>query len=132
MLMAAMALCACDRSGGNSPQEPTQVASVCELATGGAALDGRLVRFRSRFDVGVEFVRAFDSECPRIMVFLRASSSNVDLTLCSEPGMRYGCPVDPYREVKATFTGVFRGSKGGGVVQVTSMTEVASDQRSPD
>jgi hypothetical protein len=75
----------------------------------------------------VEHVRVLDSECPQIMVFLRAADSNVDLTLCSEANLRYGCPVNPDFEVKATFTGVFHASKGGGVVDVISMTEVSGE-----
>jgi hypothetical protein len=126
-LLAAMSLCACDGSGSASPLEPANVTSVCELATGGAALDGRLVRFRSGFDVAVEHVRVLDSECPQIMVFLHASDSNVDLTLCSQPNNRFGCPANPDFKVKATFTGVFHASKGGGIVDVISMTEVSSE-----
>src|SRR5688572_1165884 len=107
VLTATMSLCACDGSGSASLREPVNITSACELATDGAAFDGRLVRFRSGWDVAVEHVRVLDSECPQIMVFLRATDSNVDLTLCNEPNFRFGCPVNPDFEVKATFTGVF-------------------------
>jgi hypothetical protein len=126
-LMAAMSLYACGGPGSAAALEPVNVTSVCELATGGAALDGRLVRFRSGFDVAVEHVRVLDSACPQLMVFLHASDSNVDLTLCSEPKKRFGCPANPDFKVKATFTGVFHASKGGGIVDVISMTEVSSE-----
>jgi hypothetical protein len=126
-LTATISLCACDGSGSGSPQEPLNISSACELAKRGAALDGRLVRFRSGFDVAVEHVRVLDTGCPPIMVFLRAADSNVDLTLCNETNLRYGCPVNPDFEVKATFTGVFHASEGGGIVDVISMTEVSGE-----
>jgi hypothetical protein len=127
-LAATVSLCACDGSGSASPQEPANVTSVCQLATDGGILDGRLVRFRSGFDVAVEHVRVVDSKCPQIMVFLHhAADSNVDLTLCSEPNSRFGCPVSPDFKVKATFTGVFHASKTGGVVDVISMAEVSGE-----
>jgi hypothetical protein len=127
-LTATMSLCACDGSGSASSPEPTNVTSACELATSGTAFDERLVRFRSGFDVAVEHVRVLDSECPQIMVFLHAADSNVDLSLCSEPNYRFGCPANPDFKVKATFTGVFRASKNGGIVDVISMTEVSSER----
>ena len=127
-LTATMSLCACDGSSHATAQKPVNVTSACEFATDAAGLDGRLVRFRSEWDVAVEHVRVLDSECPRIMVFLHASDSNVDLTLCSQPNKRFGCPVNPDFKVKATFTGVFHASKGGGIVDVISMTEVSSER----
>jgi hypothetical protein len=126
-LSVTISLCACVGRGSTSPQQSVKVISACELATDGAAtLDGQLVRFRSGFDVAIEHVRVVDSQCPEIMVFLRAGDSNVDLTLCSEKDSRFGCPVNPDFHVKATFTGVFRASKGGGIVNLVSMTEVSS------
>lgn len=127
-LLATMTLCGCVGSTSASPQESANVTSACELASDGAALDGRLVSFRSGFVVGVEHVRVVDPRCPSLMVFLRAADSKVDLTLCSQPNIRFGCPVNPDLEVKATFTGVFRASKRGGIVNVISMTEVSSDR----
>jgi len=127
-LTATLSLCACGGSGSASPQEPANATSACEFATDGAALDGRLVRFRSGFDVAVEHVRVLDSKCPQLMVSLHhAADSNVDLTLCSEPNFRFGCPGNPDFEVKATFTGVFHASKRGGIVEVISMTEVSGE-----
>lgn len=130
MIVAALAvmwLCACEGSSREASKEPIDIDSACELEKGGAALDGRLVRFRSEFDLGVEFVRAFDRRCPRIQLFLRTANRSVDFTLCSEEGMRFGCPVNPDFQVQATFTGVFHDwhSKGGSV-DVISMTEIAS------
>jgi len=126
-IATTIALSACDGSGRVSAQEPANVTSVCELATDAADLDGRLVKFRSGWEVGVEFVRVLDSECPQMQVFLHhVTDSNVDLTLCSEPNMPFGCPVNPDFAVSGTFTGVFHASKRGGYVDVISMTEVSS------
>jgi hypothetical protein len=123
-----MCLHACDGWSSEGLKEPIQLTSACELAKGSAALDGRLIRFRSEWEVGVEHVRAFDSRCPRINLFLRGANPSVDLTLCSEEGMRFGCPVNPDFKVQATFTGVFHdwNSKGGSIV-VISMTEISSE-----
>jgi hypothetical protein len=61
-------------------------------------------------------------------VFLHAVDSNVDMTLCSEANLRFGCPVNPDLKVKATFIGVFHASNlAGGVVDVISMTEVSDE-----
>lgn len=126
--LAAMCLCACDVSETETPKTQGDLTSACEIAKGGSALDGQLVRFRSEFDLGVEYVRVVDSRCPRIHLFLRAANPAVDLTLCSEEGMRFGCPANPDLKVKVTFTGVFHASKfEGGVVEVTSITEISSD-----
>jgi hypothetical protein len=125
--LAIVCLCACVGSSSQASKESSSFTSVCELAKGGAALDGRLVKFRSEWELGVEFARVVDSRCPRINLFLRHDSS-LDLTLCSETGMRFGCPVDPYLKVKATFTGVFHAwNSNGGSVEVVSMTDVSSD-----
>jgi hypothetical protein len=62
--MAAICLNACDGSGKGSSEEPIEFASVCELAKNIAELDGRLVRFRSEWELGVEHARAFGPECP--------------------------------------------------------------------
>ena len=127
-LMASVALCACDGLDSVSPQELVSVTSACQLATNGAALDGRLVRFRSGLDFAVEHVSVVDPECPELMVFLRTTAdSNVDLTLCSEPNSRFGCPVSPDFKVKATITGIFHASKTGGVVDVISIAEVSGE-----
>lgn len=127
-LMASVPLCACNGLDSVSPQEPVSVTSACQLATNGAALDGRLVRFRSGLDFAVEHVRVLDPECPQLMVFLHTTAdSNVDLTLCSEPNSRFGCPVSPDFKVKATFTGVFHASKTGGAVDVLSIAEVSGE-----
>ena len=124
-LTATMSLCACDGSSHATAQKPVNVTSACEFATDAAGLDGRLVRFRSEWDVAVEHVRVLASGCPQLEVFLHhAADSSIDLTLCSEPNFRYGCPVNPDFAVKATFTGVFHASKSGGVVDVISMTEI--------
>jgi hypothetical protein len=74
-------------------------------------------------------VRVVDSRCPRINLFLhRAADSGLDLTLCSEAGMRFGCPVNPDFKVKATFTGVFHASNSnGGFVEAIAMNDVSSD-----
>ena len=127
-LAATISLCACDGSGSVSSQEPADFASACELATNAEALDGRLVRFRSGWDVGVEFVRVLDSQCPQIQLFLHAADSNVDLTLCSEPNFRFGCPVNPDFEAKATFTGVFHVVKRVAYIDLISMAEVSSER----
>ena len=134
VLGIAMALCACVGRGDTSSGKPINVGSVCELATKTAAFNGRLVRFRSGFDVAVEHVRVVDSRCPGIMVFLHSEHSGVDLTLCTEKDQRFGCPVNPDLEVRATFTGVFRGSKGGGIVDLISMDDLSSSrvQNNPD
>jgi small subunit ribosomal protein S10 len=79
---------------------------------------------------GVEFVRVLDSQCPQIQLFLHAADSNVDLTLCSEPNFRFGCPVNPDFEVKATFTGVFHVRNRVTYIDLISMAEV-SRERSP-
>jgi hypothetical protein len=126
-LVTILGLCSCGGSESSSPQQLVNVDSVCDLAIGGTALDGRLVKFRSGFEVAVEHVRANDSACPQAMVFLRADDSSVDLTLCSEANSRFGCPVNPDFEVKATFAGTFHASKGGGFVDVTSMTDIRSE-----
>lgn len=126
--ITAMCLSACEGSRHETSKGPIELTSACELAKG-AALDGRLVRFRSGFDLGVEFVRVVDAGCPRINLFLRAADQSIDLTLCSEEGMRFGYPVNPDFNVKATFTGVFRAAKpDGGSVKVVSMTDISGER----
>ena len=86
------------------------------------------MRFRSKFELGVEFVRVVDAKCPRINLFLRAADQSIDLSLCSEEGMRFGCPVNPDFKVSAAFMGVFHASKSdGGSVKVVSMTDISSE-----
>jgi hypothetical protein len=125
--IAATSLHACDGARMASPGAPVDLSSACELEKG-AAFDGQVVRFRARFEGGVEHVRAFDEGCPRINLFLRADNPGVDLSLCSEKDMRFGCPFNSDLEVKATFSGVFRASKSdGGSVTVTSISDVVSE-----